>query len=595
MDRSRETVSHKRLRAVGGDTCIRPLVQRYPSGNTMVGIHGQYNGRSIHKQTGRDQVSTPLFRGRDSDQNGLDTRSRDQSPASARQTERFGRRSISTEPDTRFRVEPAPTNLQTDLCGVRDTEHRPVRNVQERKTSSFLFTPSRERGLHHGCNDSQLGRDIRVRLSPDRVLDGSTPQDREIIMCSVTNSTTQTNTTVVSPITQPVSRHTTTVTSTQQTAQAARSRHFSRFNTNAKVTRLEAIKRSYEQTGLPREVSEHLSRKNRQSSARTYEAKWRVYVRWCHGRRINPLSAPIDAILSFFCYLFDRLGLKPTTIDGYRAMLGPIYRAKGLDLSTNRVVSDLLSAFRTQRPKLAPTLPDWDISFVLYCLTRQPWEPLQDISLKRLTLKTFFLLLLASGRRRSDLGAIDVTRISYRADGSMLLYPERGFLPKTVAATEGERAFSPICIPDLKNYVGANEPDAYLCPVRAVRIYVARTNRYRHGRNRLFLSYQMSRTTNITTSTLSLWVKLLVRSVYTESGAESRDIYKISAHQLRHVAMSLASRTGSSLESIIRAGMWTNPNTFISYYLSQVTEVVAQTTRFRIGPIIAGQSVVTAQ
>lgn len=270
-------------------------------------------------------------------------------------------------------------------------------------------------------------------------------------------------------------------------------------------------------------------------------------------------------------------------------MLNPLCRARGLELSAEPVVADLLASFRTQRPRVAPVLPEWDMAFVLYCLTRPPWEPLQDLSDKRLTLKTFFLLLLASGRRRSDLGAIDVTRISYRPDGSMVLYPERGFAPKTRAATEGERAFSPIIIPDLTRLVGVGELDACLCPVRAVRLYVARSNLYRRGRHRLFLSFQRQRTTNITNNTLSVWVKLLVRTVYVESGAESRDLYRISAHQVRHIAMSLASRMGAPMEELVRSGMWTNPTTFLSHYLSDASELVAQTGRFRLGPLVSAQ------
>jgi integrase len=304
---------------------------------------------------------------------------------------------------------------------------------------------------------------------------------------------------------------------------------------------------------------------------------------------VDPLTAPLKVVLSFFCYLFDKLRLQPSTIEGYRATLNPVCRARGLELSSSRVLSDLMASFRTQRPRKAPVLPEWDLAFVLYCLTKAPWEPLHAISLKRLTLKTFFLLLLASGRRRSDLGAIDVSRLAYAPDGSMILYPERGFAPKTRAATEGDKAFSPIIIPSLKDIVGQDEPDALLCPVRAMKVYVARTSLMRRGRNRLFISFQQNRLSNITNATLSVWVKLLVRSVYLESGAENRVIFRISAHQIRHIAMSLASRVGTPLESLIRAGMWTTPNVFLSHYLSDASELLGQTGRFRLAPIIAAQ------
>ena len=297
-------------------------------------------------------------------------------------------------------------------------------------------------------------------------------------------------------------------------------------------------------------------------------------------------------VLAFLCYLFDRVNLQPTTIEGYRAALNPVFRARGIELSSNPVVADLMASFRTQRPRKSPSLPEWDMAFVLYCLTKAPWEPLSEISIKRLTLKTFFLLLLASGRRRSDLGAIDVSRLAYAPDGSMILYPSRGFAPKTRAASEGDKAFSPITIPNLDKFVGENEPDALLCPVRAVKSYVARTNSFRHGRNKLFISFQQKRLSNISNTTLSLWVKELVRLVYSESGADELVTFRISAHQVRHIAMSLAATSLVPLESLIRAGMWTNPNTFLAYYLSEASELVAQAGRFRLGPLVTAQSIV---
>ena len=276
-------------------------------------------------------------------------------------------------------------------------------------------------------------------------------------------------------------------------------------------------------------------------------------------------------------------------------MLGPIYMARGIDLSKRSVLSDLMTSFRTQRPRGAPTLPEWDVAFVLYCLTKEPWEPLKDVSILRLTLKTFFLVLLASGRRRSDVGAIDVSRIAFTSDGAMTLYPGREFVPKTRAAMEGNVAFSPINIPNLTNYVGREEPDALLCPVRAVRIYLDRTRGFRGDRKKLFISYQRGRKSEISTATLSIWIKYLVRSVYTESGALDRVTYKISAHQLRHISMSLSSRCNIPLESLVKAGMWSNPTTFLGFYLSDATETLAQTGRFRLGPIVSAQSVIAAR
>ena len=57
-------------------------------------------------------------------------------------------------------------------------------------------------------------------------------------------------------------------------------------------------------------------------------------------------------------------------------------------------------------------------------------------------------------------------------------------------------------------------------------------------------------------------------------------------------SMSLASNCNIPLESLLRAGMWTNPTTFLELYLKDASEMMAQSVRFRFGPIVTAQAVV---
>ena len=59
-----------------------------------------------------------------------------------------------------------------------------------------------------------------------------------------------------------------------------------------------------------------------------------------------------------------------------------------------------------QRPKLTPVLPQWDLGIVLEGLSKPPYEPLREASLKHLTLNIVFLLAMASAGRRSKLQAL---------------------------------------------------------------------------------------------------------------------------------------------------------------------------------------------
>jgi hypothetical protein len=95
----------------------------------------------------------------------------------------------------------------------------------------------------------------------------------------------------------------------------------------------------------------------------------------------------LNQILEFLCYLFDSLYLVQISIEGYRARLSPVVsQAFGLDLSSMKVVSERMSSFKTQRLRKVPSLPDWDVTFVLLLLTKVPFEPLSEASLKDFTL-----------------------------------------------------------------------------------------------------------------------------------------------------------------------------------------------------------------
>ena len=73
-----------------------------------------------------------------------------------------------------------------------------------------------------------------------------------------------------------------------------------------------------------------------------------------------------------------------------------------------------------QRPRLTPVLPQWDLGIVLEALSKPPYEPLREASLKHLTLKTVFLLAMASAGRRSELQTLvfDPQYIQFKPKGA---------------------------------------------------------------------------------------------------------------------------------------------------------------------------------
>ena len=87
-----------------------------------------------------------------------------------------------------------------------------------------------------------------------------------------------------------------------------------------------------------------------------------------------------------------------------------------------KTISDMIMSMQLNRPKLTPVLPQLDPGFVLEALSKPPYEPLREASLKHLTLKTVFLMAMASARRRSELQALvfDPQYIQFKPKGAKI-------------------------------------------------------------------------------------------------------------------------------------------------------------------------------
>ena len=114
---------------------------------------------------------------------------------------------------------------------------------------------------------------------------------------------------------------------------------------------------------------------------------------------------PLKAIADFLFYLFQDRKLQSGTIDGYRSAIADKLGNSTINVSKDENLTCLLDSFHRDRPKGRRGIPSWNLSLVLHQLTKAPFEPLKEASLKHLTFKTVFLLALGSGKRRSEIRA----------------------------------------------------------------------------------------------------------------------------------------------------------------------------------------------
>ena len=157
--------------------------------------------------------------------------------------------------------------------------------------------------------------------------------------------------------------------------------------------------------GFSEAVAARIEAPQRKSTRSVYEAKWAIFTKWCVSNKVDFKSPPLKSVADFLLYLFEVKNLQPSTIDGYRSAIADKLGNVTLNISKDDNLTRLLDSFHRDRPKGRRGIPSWNLSLVLHQLTKAPFEPLREASLKHLTFKTVLLLALGSGKRRSEIHA----------------------------------------------------------------------------------------------------------------------------------------------------------------------------------------------
>ena len=144
-------------------------------------------------------------------------------------------------------------------------------------------------------------------------------------------------------------------------------------------------------------VAARIEAPQRGSTRSVYEAKWAIFTKWCLSNQVDFRAPPLKANADFLLHLFQDRKLQPGTIDGYRSAIADKLGNSTINVSKDENLTRLLDSFHRDRPKGRRGIPSWNLSLVLHQLTKAPFEPLKEASLKHLTFKTVFLLALGSG------------------------------------------------------------------------------------------------------------------------------------------------------------------------------------------------------
>ena len=302
------------------------------------------------------------------------------------------------------------------------------------------------------------------------------------------------------------------------------------------------------------------------STQACYSQKWGVFSDWCHNKQLDPVICSVHSILGFLQSLLD-LGRASSTVKVYAAAISSFHQpVHGQAVGKHPLVSQFIKGARRLRPGRALRAPSWDLATVLHSLTLAPYEPLDQADLKFLTQKTVFLLAICSAKRVSELHALSVSEqcLRWKAEYSgVSLWPNPSFLPKVVNPQTVNQvieisSFHPESAPTGDNL-------GNLCPIRALRTYVTRTQSLRQTHSQLFVCYGgVKRGNPVSKQRLSHWVVDAIAQAYDSQSLPVPG--NLVAHSTRSMATSWAALRGVSVAEICAAASWSAPCTFARFY-----------------------------
>lgn len=550
--------------------------------------NGQYHHIGLHQQTGGDTFSPndgahiPTVCLASGKPRSVESQTCSRSPQC------FSRPAKQVQSGDQYRVVSTTNSVQKHMSALGHSPSRSLCNKFQCKASHLCVSDTGYGSLASGRFVHSMGRPLCICVSSDGHSTTSGSETTNLEMQNASSSSKLAKERLVSRATSPLRGPSTEAATQSQSSETTQIKCLSPGPSILRSSRVELIHHKLRDKGFSEQIAQRIAGPQRDSTLKVYEAKWRVFCHWCSLRKINPLNATIPIIAEFFEYLFTTKNRKPSTIEGYRTALNRCFlHYRDLKLGSDSYLSDLIANYYKERPVLKQTVPSWDLSFVLNALTRAPFEPLGSCDLKWLTYKAVFLTAFASGRRRSEIHALLYTGYSYLPNWeSITLHSDPQFLAKNQSSREGGFQLADLTIPALSPIVGTDlRHDQLLCPVRALRYYIKRTEPTRQGRQKLFISLYQNLHREIQAPTISHWLKDCILYVYKNSNQAMKDWFSVRPHHIRALATSWAAFVSTPVEDILRACAWKCHNTFTQHYLRDLTWTKDQ--MFALGPLIA--------
>ena len=310
---------------------------------------------------------------------------------------------------------------------------------------------------------------------------------------------------------------------------------------------LDALRRSFEDRGVPPELAEFLLSAWRPGTRRQYGYALRKWLDFCVRGGVNPISPDVMAVLTF---LHEQFRPKDSGLSGpgysalntIRSAISSIASIDGKPAGQHALVKIFMRAVFKERPALPRYSALWNPDVVLTFLKNLGSNKRLDNRL--LAGKLLMLMLLQSGQRIQTMHVLDVLDMDLSAEAAV--FRIRSLLKTSRPGHHlSEVTFT------------AYRPDSRLCVLKSLRAYLKRTLLDRGAVSQLFLTTR-SPVTAASRDTLRNWTKRIMSMA-------GIDLRKFGPGSTRGASTSKAALRVSS-DDIVKSVGWSTHSVFAKFY-----------------------------
>ena len=443
-----------------------------------------------------------------------------------------------------FGLETKTSSFQINTEKTRSSKNRPLCKCLEQAADKLLLLDPTTRSPGCRCSATEMASIGKLCLSPFLSNTDNTKESQKRRSENFTYYPNMVQPTMV-PITAESELSTSkTPTQIRKADYRLKRRTSSSADTkNFPTSRLEYIRRQARSDGISKASANIIAQGTRNSTQKTYQHAWKNWISWNIKQQSNPYDTTIANVVQYLTDLFHK-GLQVNSINIHRSALsGTLPYIDGCPVGQHKLVVQLFNGMYNIRPKKHKNTPNWKVDIVLNEICN--WGRNSEISINLLTKKLAILLALTSAARVSELCNLKRSNIKKTPHGYLFLLDTHK--KNRRASTLPGTLFFPFF-----------QEDENLCPCKCIQEYINRTSTEPYPYSDFLFRAINKPHGNITTSTLSNWIK---NTIIKATGENAK------THDTRGKAASKSLLLGNlTIQEVIKAAEWKSEDIFTQHY-----------------------------